>query len=386
MTSILSNTLIQMYAASHPDYVGERWHVFVTYVLITWIACPAVCLFNSAMPHLNKVGIFFILAGFIITVITVAVMPNRAGGPGHASSAFVWTEWTAEIGYPNGFVFVAGMLNGAYSVGTPDCTTHLAEEIPYPQRNVPIAILCQMAIGFVTGLTYLIAILYAISDYDALFESAYPIATIYQQATGSAAGTAGLLSLIMICIMICVVGLYVTCGRTLWTLARDGATPFPNVVGKIHPRLGMPANATIITACLVTILGAIYVGSLTAFNAFVGSFILMSSSSYLAAILPNLINARKGIKTYGPFHMKGALGYAVNIIACSYMIVWFVIYSFPYALPTDAETMNYASLLWGGFTILVTLWWFIRGKHYDGPPMVEGGVVAEVETQHVKVV
>ena len=140
-------------------------------------------------------------------------------------------------------------------------------------------------------------------------------------------------------------------------------------------------NATVITAVLVTILGAIYVGSLTAFNAFVGSFILMSSSSYIAAILPNLINKRNGIKSYGPFHMKGALGFAVNGIACAYMITWFVIYAFPYYLPATPDTMNYASLLWGGFTILVTAWWFFRArKGYVGPPMVDGGVVTEVET------
>jgi len=382
MTSILSNTLVQMYAANHPDFVSEAWHVFVTYVIITWIACPTVCLFNSAMPHLNKIGIFFILAGFLITLIVVTVMPNREGGLGHASSAFVWRDWTAEgLGYPDGFVFVAGMLNGAYSVGTPDCTSHLAEEIPFPQRNVPIAILCQMGIGFITGFAYLIAIFYSINDLDALFESPYPIATIYMQATGSAAGTTGLLALIMICISICVIGLYVTCGRTLWTLARDGATPFPKFVGKVNPSLGMPMNATVITAVLVTVLGAIYVGSLTAFNAFVGSFILMSSSSYIAAILPNLINKRRGIKAYGPFHMKGLLGFVVNSVACAYMIVWFVIYSFPFALPTSADTMNYACLLWGGFTILVTAWWFFRArKGYVGPPVVDGGVVTEVET------
>ncbi|RJE16980.1 choline transport protein, partial [Aspergillus sclerotialis] len=130
-------------------------------------------------------------------------MPGQDGRPGHASSSFVWTEWTADIGYPNGFVFVAGMLNGAFSVGTPDTTSHLAEEIPYPQRNVPIAIACQMSIGFITGFSYLIAILYAINDYDALFNSPYPIAEIYRQATGSASGAIGLLTLVLICIGIC---------------------------------------------------------------------------------------------------------------------------------------------------------------------------------------
>lgn len=242
--------------------------------------------------------------------------------------------------------------------------------------------LCQMAIGFVTGFTYLIAIFYAINDYDALSTSAYPIAEIYLQATGSANGAVGLLVLVMVCIGICVCGLHITCGRTLWALSRDGAAPFSGFVRKVHPRAGMPLNATIITAVLVTILGAVYVGSLTAFNAFVGTFILMSSSSYVAAILPNLLTGRKNIKQYGPFHLKGAIGFIFNGIACAYMMVWFVIYCFPYALPVDAATMNYACLIWGAFTIFITLWWFFGArKSYQGPPIVTGvGEATTAET------
>jgi choline transport protein len=66
-----SNTVVNMYALKHPDYVGERWHVFVTYIIVTWLACATVCLFNKAMPYLNQIGIFFILAGFLITIIVV---------------------------------------------------------------------------------------------------------------------------------------------------------------------------------------------------------------------------------------------------------------------------------------------------------------------------
>lgn len=239
-----------------------------------------------------------------------------------------------------------------------------------------------MTIGFVTGFSYLIAIMYAINDYDALFQSSYPIAEIYVQATGSPAGATGLLALIMICIGICVCGLYITCGRTLWALSRDGATPFASTFSKVHPKLGMPLFSTVATAVLVIILGAIYVGSLTAFNAFVGSFILLCSSSYIAAILPNLLTGRRNIKTWGPFHLKGAIGFIFNIIACAYMMVWFIIYCFPFALPVDAATMNYASLIWGSFTIFVAAWWFFGArKSYVGPPMVvDGGNVQLAET------
>lgn len=381
MAAIFGNTVVQMYALNHEGFVAQPWHVFIVYIIATWLACAAVCLANRGMPLLNNVGVAAILAGFLITIVVVTVMPGRDGRPAHASSSFVWAEWTAEIGYPDGFVFVAGMLNGAFSVGAVDATTHLAEEIPLPHLNVPKAIALQLGIGFITGFCYLVAVMYAINDYDALFESPYPIAEIYLQATGSAAGATGLLALVMICIGLTVIGLYITCGRTLWALARDKATPYPAVFGRVHPKLDVPVWSTVASAALVTVLGCIYVGSTTAFNAFVGSFILMSSSSFLAAILPNMLTGRKNI-TYGPFHLKGWVGWAINGVACSYMLVWFVIYCFPYALPTDATSMNYACLIWGGLTIVVGLWWFLKARHgYEGPSTT-GGIISEAERVH----
>jgi amino acid transporter len=104
-------------------------------------------------------------------------------------------------------------------------------------------------------LLYIIAIMYAISDFEALFNSAFPIAEIYRQATGSSAGAIGLLCLLLCCVSVCMVGVYITAGRTLWTLARDGATPFATHLSKVSPGLGMPLVSTLTCGCIVTILG-----------------------------------------------------------------------------------------------------------------------------------
>lgn len=55
-----------------------------------------------------------------------SAMPGHGGRSPHASSSFVWTEWNADIKYGAGFTFVAGMLNGAFAVGTPDVTTYVS--------------------------------------------------------------------------------------------------------------------------------------------------------------------------------------------------------------------------------------------------------------------
>ena len=137
---------------------------------------------------LNNVVLFLMLSGCFITVVVCAAMPGTGERPPHASPAFVFKNWTADIGYSsNGFVFLMGMLNGAYAIGTPDFITHLAEEIPRPETDIPKAMAIQMITGFVTALSYAIAILFAINDLNAVLSSSsiLPIAEIYRQAAAS---------------------------------------------------------------------------------------------------------------------------------------------------------------------------------------------------------
>lgn len=261
------------------------------------------------------------------------------------------------------------MLNGAYAIGTPDFVTHLAEEIPRPEINIPKAMALQMIIGFATALCYAIAILFAIHDLNAILSgsSILPIAEIYRQATGSRAGTVGLLVVILLPLICGSIDSYVTAGRILWALARDNATPFGTFLGRIDTRWRNPFNATIVCGCIGTMLGCIYVGSTTAFNAFVGSFVLLTTSSYLAVLLPHILSRRSNVMP-GPFWMNGILGYTVHGMSCLYIAIFIVIFCFPYTLPVQANNMNYSCLIFGGLTILVSITWIFKGrKGYSGP-------------------
>lgn len=114
-------------------------------------------------------------------------------------------------------------------------------------------------------------------------------------------------------------------------------------------------------------LGCIYVGSSYAFNAFVGSFVIMSTLSYVAAILPHLLTRRRHVKP-GPFWMKGSFGMVVHAVSSGYIIVFIVIFLFPYALPVDAQSMNYSVVITGGLTAFIVFWWFWSArKGYHGP-------------------
>jgi len=123
---IIGAQTVSMYSAFHPDFVTQRWHVFVAYIVCIWLCGFLVIFANRALPMLETMGGFLVLAGVFVTIVVCASM-----APVHATDGFVWREWQNSTGYgSDGFVFVLGMLNGAFAVGTPDVVSHLAEEIP----------------------------------------------------------------------------------------------------------------------------------------------------------------------------------------------------------------------------------------------------------------
>jgi amino acid transporter len=119
---------------------------------------------------------------------------------------------------------------------------------------------------------------------------------MYQQATRSNAATMGLLFIFLLDFLVAIPGAYVVCGRMLWTLARDDATPASGWLRHVSDRWRNPLNAQLISGCCVTLLGCVYIASDRAFNAFVGTFAILTTLSYLTAILPNLLTGRKYIR------------------------------------------------------------------------------------------
>ncbi|MCJ1303258.1 hypothetical protein MMC08_006066 [Hypocenomyce scalaris] len=365
IVSIPANVAVQMYATFHPDLVIQAWHVFIAFVLITWSCCAFVIFGNRFLPFLNKCGLFLIIVGGLVTIIVVAAMPKT-----HASNSFVWSDWNNQAGWGNGVTFLTGVLNGAFTIGTPDAVTHMSEELPNPRRDMPKAVFAQVILGTITAFVYAISILYAITDLDAVTSSngSFPLAAVYAQATGNNGGTFGLLLIVFLSIMICVLGTFLTVGRIWWALARDNATPFSGFFSRVDERLSCPVPATILCAILCTAFGAIQLGSKTAFTDLVGSFIILTTVSYALAILPHVLTGRSNVPK-GPFWM-GRAGFFVNIVAVTLIIFFNIMFCFPYVYPPAISTMNWNSVILVGILFLTTLWWFIHGRgKYPGPKL-----------------
>lgn len=152
------------------------------------------------------------------------------------------------------------------------------------------------------------------------------MAIIYAQATNSQAATFGLLLIIFLSIMICVLGTYLTVSRIFWSLARDNATPFSGFFGTVNESLSCPVPAVVLCAVLCTAFGAIQLGSKTAFTDLVGSFIILTSTSYALAIGAHLCTGRKNVP-HGPFWM-GKAGWVVNGLAVLFVVFFNIMFCF----------------------------------------------------------
>ncbi|KAJ3809024.1 choline transport protein [Lentinula lateritia] len=367
---IPSNVFVEMYALFHQGtYTRQNWHVYLAFVLIN-VSCLLVVIFrNRWLPLIQRLGSVAVIGGGVATVVILAALPRH-----HASAASVFTTWDNQTGWPSGVAFLTGMLNGAYTIGTPDAITHIAEELPNPKRDLPKAIAAQMIIGTLTSFAFAVVIMFAITDLDAVLNTgtSFPLAEIYRQATGNTAATFILLFIIILAQVGCLLGTYTVAGRCWWALARDDATPFSGFFSAVSVDLSCPIRSTVFCFILCLGFGAIQLGSSTAFSDLVGSFVILTTTSYLLAIFPHLLSRLSAAGPNigeGPFWMGPICGPVINTLAVSLILLTNTVYCFPYFLPVDkASEMNYNSAILAGLGILTVLWWFVHGREkYSGP-------------------
>ena len=146
--------------------------------------------------------------------------------------------------------------------------------------------------------------------------------------------------------MFCAISISCAASRATWAFARDKAIPFYTHFGKIsmHPCFpDVPVNALVLSTTIQVLLGLIYLGSSTAFNAFVGVAVMCLGASYALPVAISLVQGRTEVAD-APFGL-GRAGVVVNAIAVAWVVFAIVLFSMPAVVPVTQVTMS-ACLLW----------------------------------------
>lgn len=350
-------------------FMPKPWHTVLMYYAVLLIALAVNLVPSRQLDKLNTVCIYWTGASVLIILVTVLSMARN----GRRSAGYVFGEFDASrAGWTPGWAFFVGLLQSAYTLTGYGMVASLCEEVQNPAREVPKAMVLSVVAAGITGIIYLIPILFVMPDVDAVLAvpTGQPIGTIYKLATGSAGGGFGLLFLILGILFFASVGSLTATSRNLYAFSRDGGVPLSRLWSRVNRRLDHPVNALLLVTVVEALLGLIYLGSSAAFNAFTGAGTLCLSASYGMPILVSLLTSRRLVERRASFRLGHAFGLAVNALTVVWIVFAIVLFCMPTAVPVTRTSMNYASVLFVGFGAIAAVYYaLVARKSFNGPPV-----------------
>lgn len=369
MALSVSNNIMGFWNLMHPDHITQRWQLFVLYQIVNILLVAFNC-YGRILPWVSKSALYISLFSYVVITITVLVCARGNYQP----ASFVFTEFQNGTGWSSsGIAFIVGLVNPNWSFSCLDCATHLAEEVLQPERIIPIAVLGTVTIGLVTSFTYAISMFFCVRNLDDIFSSTtgMPILDIYNQALNSRTGAICLGTLILLTSCGCTIASHTWQARLCWSFARDNGLPFSQKLSIVDRKLGIPLNAHLASSVVVAILGCLYLISDTAFNSMVVGCITFLLLSYSVPTMCLLYRGRNNIK-HGPFWL-GKIGLVANVITICWAFFALVFFSFPTFMPVTGGTMNYISVVYAIFLILILLYWWFPVKRFACRENFAGG-------------
>ncbi|KAJ5387185.1 hypothetical protein N7509_009726 [Penicillium cosmopolitanum] len=367
VTILPAQFIISMAIYNNPEYESKTWHYFLIYQATNII----VLLYNifaiRRTSWIHDIGFILSLSSFSVILVTCL-----ARTPEISSTEFVWTTFINQSGWKSdGIAFLTGMINPNYIYAGIDGAIHLAEECGNAPTAVPYALMSTLVIGFVTSFAFVVAMLYSLTDINAVIETStgVPIYEIWLQATRSGAAATTFITLLAVIALFSLNGCQQTSSRLTWAFARDDALILSKFIGRIHPQLQVPVYALLANALVIFMIGCIYLASSTAFNALIGTGLVLQQVSFCFPVA--LLIFRRRSSTYLPphrfFNMR-KFGWVSNIATLIFGIVTMVFYNFPAEMPVTGGNMNYTSVVIGTMALFsMGNWVFHANKGYQGP-------------------
>ncbi|KAL6898435.1 amino acid/polyamine transporter I [Trichoderma evansii] len=365
---LLGSTLIMnIIALESPNFEPKPWQQFLIYIAFTLVAFVINAFTTRLLPIFGKIAFAWSIIGFFIISITIL----GTASPTYQSGEFVYGTLINNTGWPDGLAWLIGLLQGAFALTGFDATIHMIEEIPNPKVEGPKIMLTAIGIGTFTGFVFVSCLLFTLTDIDEVNNSlAGPLLTILYQATRNRAAAICLLMFPVICMVFTSTALMTTSSRMSYAFARDRGLPFSHIFAKVHPTLNVPLNALIWTASWIIVLGCIFLGSTSAFNAIVSASVVAIGITYAIPPGINCLRRRKMLPDSRPFKMHNTLGWIANIIGIVWTIITTVLFLFPPEPQVTPSNMNYAVAALGILFLIATFQWIFDGrKNYKGPQL-----------------
>jgi choline transport protein len=169
VSNFVASMILAIVTLWYPDYEIQRWHQWLIYCGLVWLAIALNVFGSGLIPLFNQFLFFLAVLTLSATTITLLVCSRNH----YPSSSWVFSDTTNSTGWPSdGFAFILSISNAVYSFLGSDCGAHLCEEIQNPGRNVPKVMLWPLVIGLITAWPFAAACMAAIVDLESVITTA----------------------------------------------------------------------------------------------------------------------------------------------------------------------------------------------------------------------
>lgn len=174
----------------YPEWNATALQTYVIFLGVTTVA-GVFCIFcNRLLPTVDIMCACW--TGLGIIVISICLLAEAAAGRRSVSFALGNFDPTSP-GWTPGWSFFIGLLPPAYTLSAVGMITNMAEEVHNPSETLPKVIISSVPIGTLTGVVYLLPILFTLPDVGTMLrDSSQPIGLMFTLIMGSRAGGFGL--------------------------------------------------------------------------------------------------------------------------------------------------------------------------------------------------
>lgn len=169
-----------------------------------------------------------------------------------------------------------------------------------------------------------------------------PVYEIWRQATRSDSAATVFIIALLLMGFFALNGSHQTASRLTWSFARDNAIVGSKWLKRIDAKQGVPIEALCFNFAMMFIIGCIYLGSSSAFNAFIGTGLILQHVTY--AFPAALLIYRKRSSVWLPqtryFKVPNVVGWIANVTTVLFAVFVLIFYDFPSVMPVKGSNMS----------------------------------------------
>ncbi|KAE8342221.1 hypothetical protein BDV24DRAFT_162774 [Aspergillus arachidicola] len=355
----------------YSSWEATDWQLLLVLYAICILAFLICGFGNRFLPLVDTLCAGWTLVSILVVLVAVSVSAKA----GRHTPSEALAQYDPSLSGWGNFSFCIGLLPPAFVFSAIGMVSSMAEEVHAPAIKVPKAMALCIPVGGTAGLFFVIPLCVTLPGLVDITNapSGQPIPYVFQVVMGTRAGAVGLVSLLLVVGFFCSISITNAASRCTWALARDTALPMSRLFSRVDDRVRIPLWALGLVTVVQMLLGLINLGSSSAFTAFVSVGVIALAITYSIPISISLFYNKRSEVSKARWNCGRALGTTVNLIALAWIAFELVLFSMPSTLPVTPVSMNYASVVFVGFTTLAFSWYIVHArKVYVGPPLSDG--------------